>query len=36
MAKIFLVYGYYNDKSFNAAIKNTFLKTAEEKGCEVD
>ena len=36
MKKIFLVYGHYNDKSFNAAIKDTFIKTAEEKGHEVD
>ena len=36
MKKIFLVYGHYNDKSFNAAIKNTFIKTAEEKGHHVD
>ena len=36
MAKIFLVYGHYNDKSFNAAINETFTKTAEENGHEVD
>tara|TARA_Y100000590_G_scaffold424531_1_gene531539 strand:+ start:97 stop:666 length:570 start_codon:yes stop_codon:yes gene_type:complete len=36
MAKIFLVYGHYNDKSFNAAIKETFKKTAEENGHKVD
>ena len=30
MKKIFLVYGHYNDKSFNAAIKDTFVKTAKE------
>ena len=36
MKKIFLVYGHYNDKSFNASIKNTFIKTAEEKGHHVD
>ena len=36
MAKIFLVYSHYNDKSFNAAIKETFTKTAEENGHEVD
>ncbi len=34
--KIFLVYGHYNDKSFNAAIRDTFIKTAEEKGNKVD
>jgi len=36
MKKIFLVYGHYNDKSFNAAIRDTFIKTAEEEGNEVD
>ena len=36
MKKIFLVYGHYNDKSFNAAIRDTFIKTAEEKGNKVD
>jgi NAD(P)H dehydrogenase (quinone) len=34
--KIFLLYGHYNDKSFNAAIKETFIKTAEKKGNKVD
>ena len=36
MKKIFLIYGHYDDKSFNAAIKNTFTKTAEENGHLVD
>ena len=36
MKKIFLVYGHYNDKSFNSAIKETFIKTAQENGNEVD
>ena len=36
MKKIFLVYGHYNDKSFNAAIKDTFTETAEKKGHTVD
>ena len=36
MTKVFMVYGHYNDKSFNAAIKNTFIKTANEKGHTVD
>ena len=36
MKKVFLVYGHYNDKSFNAAIKDTFVKTAEENGHKVD
>ena len=36
MKKIFLVYGHYDDKSFNAAIKDTFIKTAEGNGNKVD
>ena len=36
MKKIFLVYGHYNDKSFNAAIRDTFIKTAEKNGNRVD
>ena len=36
MTKIFLVYGHYNEKSFNAAIRDTFIKTAIENGNEVD
>ena len=36
MKKIFLVYGHYNDQSFNAAIKDTFIKAAQENGHEVD
>ena len=36
MKKIFLIYGHYNDTSFNAAIRDTFIKTAEEKGNTVD
>ena len=36
MKKIFIVYGHYNDQSFNAAIKNTFIKTSEEKGHKID
>ena len=36
MKKIFLIYGHYNDKSFNAAIRDTFIKTAKEKGHVVD
>ena len=30
MKKIFLIYGHYDDKSFNAAIRDTFTKTVEE------
>ena len=36
MSKIFIVYGHYNDQSFNAAIKNTFIQSAKENGHEVD
>ena len=36
MKKIFLVYSQYNDKSFNAAIKDTFVKTAQDNGHQVD
>ena len=36
MKKIFLIYGHYNDKSFNAAIRDTFIKTTKEIGHTVD
>ncbi len=36
MKKIFIIYGHYNDKSFNAAIKYEFIKTVKENGNEVD
>ena len=36
MKKVFLVYGHYNEKSFNAAIRDVFIKTAKENGNEVD
>ena len=36
MKKIFLIYGHYNDQSFNAAIRDTFIKTAKEEGHDVD
>ena len=36
MKKIFMIYGHYEDKSFNAAIKNTFIQTAEGIGHTVD
>ena len=36
MTKVFMVYAHYDDKSFNAAIKDTFIKTANEKGHNVD
>jgi NAD(P)H dehydrogenase (quinone) len=36
MTKVFMVYGHYDDKSFNAAIKDTFIKSANEKDHIVD
>ena len=36
MSIAFLVYGHYNDKSFNAAIKDTFIETAKKLGHTVD
>tara|TARA_Y100001970_G_scaffold289934_1_gene421834 strand:+ start:2438 stop:3007 length:570 start_codon:yes stop_codon:yes gene_type:complete len=36
MKKIFLIYGHYNEKSFNAAIRDTFIKTVKENGNEVE
>jgi len=36
MKKIFVVYGHYDDGSFNAAIKNTFIEAAKEGGHQVD
>ena len=36
MKKIFIVYGHYNDASFNAAIKKTFIETAKEQGHEIN
>ncbi len=36
MKKIFLVYGHYKDSSFNAAIKNEFIKQTELNGNQVD
>ena len=36
MTKVFMVYGHYDEKSFNAAIKDTFIKTANDNGHSVD
>ena len=36
MKKIFIVYGHYNEKSFNAAIRDTFKNTVENNGHNVD
>ena len=32
MKRIFIVYGHYNEKSFNAAIKDTFVETVKKNG----
>ena len=34
--RFFIVYGHYDDNSFNAAIKNTFIESAEKAGHSVD
>ena len=36
MKKIFLVYGHYNDNSFNAAIGDEFIKQSKVNGNQVD
>ena len=36
MSKIFIVYSHYDEKSFNNAIKNTFIKKAKEEGHTID
>ena len=36
MKKIFIVYGHYNNESFNAAIRDTFVDTVEKNGHKVD
>ena len=36
MKKIFLVYGHYNDNSFNAAIRDEFVKQSNVNGNQVD
>ena len=36
MKKIFVVYGHYDDKSFNASIRDTFIKTVKGNGNQVD
>ena len=32
MKKIFIVYGHYDEKSFNAAIRDTFMDTVKKNG----
>ena len=36
MKKFFIVYGHYDDNSFNAAIKETFIASAIKSGHSVD
>ena len=36
MKKIFLIYGHYDNQSFNASIRDTFTKAAKEAGHSVD
>ena len=36
MKKIFIVYGHYDESSFNAAIKDTFINSVEKKGHKVE
>ena len=36
MSKIFIVYSHYDEKSFNYAIRETFIKKAEEEGHTID
>jgi len=36
MKRFFIVYGHYNDNSFNAAIKDTFIASAIKAGHSVD
>ena len=36
MKKIFIVYGHYNENSFNAAIRDTFIETIKKNGHQVD
>ena len=36
MSKIFIVYSHYDEKSFNNAIKDTFIKEAKEEGHTID
>ena len=36
MKKIFIVYGHYNEKSFNAAIRDKFVESVKKNGHTVD
>ena len=36
MKKIFIVYGHYDEKSFNAAIRDKFIDTVKKNSHTVD
>ena len=36
MKKIFIVYGHYDEKSFNAAIRDTFIESVKQIGHTID
>ena len=36
MKKIFMVYGHYDEKSFNAAIRDTFINSIKKDGHKID
>ena len=36
MKKVFIIYGHYNDESFNAAIRDTFIETVNNNGHSTD
>ena len=36
MNKYFIIYGHYDDSSFNAAIRDTFVESATNAGHKVD
>ena len=36
MKRFFIVYGHYDDNSFNAAIRDTFIESAQDSGHHID
>ena len=36
MKRFFIVYGHYDDNSFNAAIRDTFIESAKNSGHHID
>ena len=36
MKRFFIVYGHYDENSFNAAIRDTFIESAQESGHQID